>query len=85
MDKDNATGDPTIVKGKLSILSQEVLVLIDPGSTHSYLTPTFTSKINQIGQETPFYLSISTLLGKEVEFDRIYQDCEIWIRGVNMP
>ena len=71
-----------MVKGKLPIFFHNVLVLIDPGSTHSYLTLTFVSLINRIRQEILFRLFISTFLGKEVEFDRIYPNCEILLGGI---
>jgi hypothetical protein len=58
--------DAIMVEGTLSLHGRLVIALIDPESTQSYITEACACHTNWVGEELPYNLLVSTLLGKIV-------------------
>ena len=48
MTRHEAQYDPSVISGSLPIYSMDAYVLIDPGSTHSYVSFMFAQHINRV-------------------------------------
>jgi predicted aspartyl protease len=79
MNRDELEAEAAVVEGTLSLHGRPVNVLIDPGSTHSYVSNTCACLMNWDGDELPYDLLISTPLGRTVVACRIALDCGIQV------
>ena len=69
--------DPAVVQGTLFILDTLVHALIDPGSTHSFMS---YALVRSLGVETkPMEppMMISTPMGKSIKSSKVVEGCEI--------
>ena len=55
-----------VVSGTISICNQDAFVLIDSGSTHSFVSTTFASRLNRPLESLPYLLCVSAPSGKSV-------------------
>ena len=72
----------SVVSGILTIDSYPAHVLIDSGSTHSFVTPYFATKLSTPPQPLNFTLHVSTPSGDSMIGSHIFRDCEIQVHDV---
>jgi hypothetical protein len=53
-----------VVEGKVSIFGKEAKILIDPGSTHSFIASAFACTLGAETEEIPYEVMVSKPLGK---------------------
>ncbi|XP_015168940.1 uncharacterized protein [Solanum tuberosum] len=70
---------PQSTQGILTISSQVVYALIDPGSTFSYITPFIASKIDMKSELFPQPVEVSTSVGDSILASRVYRGCTVLI------
>ncbi|XP_071917185.1 uncharacterized protein [Coffea arabica] len=69
-----------VVEGTLPIFYRLARVLIDPGTTHSFVNPTFMSRIDEKPVKLPFDLEVRTPMGnKSIITSLAYKNCEFWV------
>ena len=79
-------GSSEIVEGTLFVTSKPAKVLIDPGSTHSFIRPRFMKGTNLKLETLPYTVEVSTPTGKQtIESDKMFRGCEIMIREKIFP
>jgi hypothetical protein len=79
MNRDELEEEAAVVEGTLSLHERPISVLIDPGSTHSYVSESCACLMHWDGKELPYDLLVSTLLGRTVVAYRITPSCEIQV------
>ena len=72
----------SVVSGILTIDSYPAHVLIDSGSTHSFVTPYFATKLSTPPQPLNFTLHVSTPSGDSMIGSHVFRDCEIQVHDV---
>jgi hypothetical protein len=68
----------------ISLYDIEVTVLIDLGSTHSFIVSLFACILNLDNKGTPCNVVVSTPLGKQLGSDLSYGDCEMKLGSVTL-
>ena len=69
-----------IVEGTISIFHCLARILIDSGSTHSFVTPNFMYGIDLKSEKLSHYLEVTTPTGEHcLLIDTIYRNCELCI------
>ena len=63
--------------GTLSIFGHDAHILIDPGSTHSFVSRTFVMNIKREPELLDYGLVVSTPNGGSLLAERVYRDCMI--------
>ena len=76
---------PDVIIGKFFIFETTVYALIDPGSTHSYVSTSIPSLGSLPKSETEYDILVTNLLGHSVIVNRVYRDCPIRIREYEFP
>ncbi|XP_015160207.1 uncharacterized protein [Solanum tuberosum] len=76
---------PDVVTGILTISSQDVYALIDPGSTFSYTTPFIASKIEMKSELLPQPVEVSTLVGDSILASLVYRGYTMIINNHPIP
>jgi hypothetical protein len=71
-----------VVECKISLSDKEVKVLIDPGSTHSFIASSFVYALALDDKAVPCNVVVSTHLGKQLDSNLCYKDCEMRLGGV---
>ncbi|XP_059635296.1 uncharacterized protein LOC132277458 [Cornus florida] len=75
MTLQDAQATPEVVTGTLSILDRNVTVLIDPGSTHSFVASSIAMHLGRPLSSLDSKLFISTPMGEVVVVANEYRDC----------
>jgi len=78
-DRQNLEASPDVVTGTLSIFSHIVYVLIDPGSTLSYVTPLIAEKFKRTPELLVKPFEVSTPIGDSIIARRVYRNCIITV------
>ncbi len=63
------------------VSDQEVFVLFDSGSTHSYVSASIVSPLAVPCVKMGFEVLVTSPLVQEVRVNRIYRDCPLVIQG----
>ena len=71
-----------VVSGTISICNQDAFVLIDFGSTHSFETCAFASRLNRPLELLPYLLCVSAPSGESVLCESIYRFYDMHIEDV---
>ena len=66
-----------VVSCTISICNQDAFVLIDSGSTHSFVTYAFTSRLNRSLELLPYLLCVSAPSEESVLCEYIYRFCDM--------
>ena len=74
----------TVVSGILSICTQNAYVLIDSGSTHSYVSHAFSRKLNRPLEPMNYLLAVSSLGGGSMTCAYMYPACEIIVGDAHL-
>ena len=80
----NTPATDSVVSGILPICGQPAHVLIDSGSTHSFVSYPFVQYLHMSPEPLDHALIVSLPSGDTLLCDRIYNFCEILINGVSM-
>ena len=75
MTRQEAQATPDVVTSVLSIFDHDAYILIDPRSTHSYLSSAFFMHANKRLSWLDHSLVVSMLVGKQFAIDQVYKDC----------
>lgn len=81
MNKKDVDASPSVIEGTLLICSNYANVLIDPGSTHSFVCTKFVCNLNVSLNIMPHILEISMPVGDTVSSDQVYKSCIVSIEG----
>ena len=65
-DPSRSIAAPNVITGKIYLYDMEVYVLIDPGSTHSFISSATASHLHQSPGVLGKDLIVSTLVGEHV-------------------
>ncbi|XP_012451939.1 uncharacterized protein LOC105774125 [Gossypium raimondii] len=76
---------PDVITGTFSLYDTEVIALIDPGSTHSYVCVNLVSNKNLPVENTEFVVKVSNPLGKYVAVDKVGKNYPLRIQGHCFP
>ena len=68
-----------VVSGTISICNQDAFVLIDSGSTHSFVTYAFVSRLSRPLELLPYLLCVSAPSGEFVLCESVYYFCNMRI------
>ena len=79
LTRDEAITTPKVITGKLLFHNLEAYVLIDPGSTHSFISPKMASNLHKNHESLNYNMSVHTPLGDVMFVNNIYRDCFIQI------
>ncbi|KAL7164630.1 hypothetical protein ACSBR2_040513 [Camellia fascicularis] len=74
----------TVVSGILSICAQNTYVLIDSGSTHSYVSHAFSRKLNRPLEPMNYLLAVSSPVGGSMTCAYMYPVCEIIVEDAHL-
>ena len=73
------TNAPDLIVSNFTTFDTIMHVLIDPGSTHSYICTNIPSLGNLLRSETEYDILVTKPLGHSVIVNRVYRDCPIRI------
>ena len=74
-----------VIVGNLYIFETIVHVLIDPGSTYSYICTTILILGSLLKSKIEYDILVTNPLGHSVIVNRVYRDCPIRIREYEFP
>ncbi|KAA3477460.1 Gag-Pol polyprotein [Gossypium australe] len=72
---------PDVITDTFSRLDTDIIALIDPGSTHSYICTNLVSVKNLPIESTEFVVKVSNALGQYVMVDKVFKNCPLMVRG----
>ena len=76
---------PDVIMGNILLYNTIVCALIDPGSTHLFLSTATASNLHQSPGVLEKNLIVSTPLGELIVVRTVYRDCAIQINMVKFP
>ncbi|KAG8503448.1 hypothetical protein CXB51_001583 [Gossypium anomalum] len=76
---------PDVITGTFTLFDTDVIALIDPGSTHSYVCETLASSKTLPVESTEFMIRVSNPLGRYVLVDKVCKKCPLMIRDSCFP
>ncbi|KAG8491584.1 hypothetical protein CXB51_014656 [Gossypium anomalum] len=76
---------PDVIIGTFTLSDTNVIALIDPGSTHSYICETLASSKTLPVESTEFVIRVSNPLGRYVLVNKVCKKCPLVIRGSCFP
>ena len=80
MTQQAAEESPDVIMGMLSIFDRNACILIDPGSTHSFMSFAFALYANQKSELLGSCLVVSIPVGESLLANNIYRDCGIKVK-----
>ncbi|GFS29227.1 hypothetical protein Acr_00g0005870 [Actinidia rufa] len=80
----NTPATTSVVSGILPICDQPAHVLMDSGSTHSFVSNSFERYLTTSPVSLEYELSVSLPSGDTMSCDRVYSSCEIRVNDVPM-
>ncbi|KAA3466185.1 zf-CCHC domain-containing protein/RVP_2 domain-containing protein [Gossypium australe] len=72
---------PDVITSTFFLYETDVVALIDPGSTHSYICVNLVSSKNLFVDSTEFVIKVLNPLGKYVLVDKVCKNCPLMTRG----
>ncbi|KAA3480837.1 DNA/RNA polymerases superfamily protein [Gossypium australe] len=79
------TSSPDVITSTVSLYDTNVIALIDPGSTHSYICTNVVSSKSLPVKSTEFVIKVSSPLGKCVLVDKVCKNCPLMTQGYCFP
>ncbi|KAA3484375.1 DNA/RNA polymerases superfamily protein [Gossypium australe] len=73
---------PNVITGTFTLYDTSVIVLIDPGSTHSYICMNLVSSKTLPVESTEFVIRVLNPLGKSVLIDKVCKNCPLMFKDV---
>ncbi|XXG80002.1 hypothetical protein AAC387_Pa09g0961 [Persea americana] len=71
-----------VIEGTLSVCGFDAKVLFDPGSTHSFVAPTFAFHLGEDKKILPYNLIVAIHVGRSVPCNVVYLRCSVQIGEV---
>jgi hypothetical protein len=84
LTQSDAEATPTVVTGTLVVLDRDARVLIDTGSTHSFISTHFACQINKIAEPLDFCLSVATPIGDNILTDKVFRSSNVRVGDRNL-
>lgn len=81
IDHQNEEISSTVVTGTLSVCEHDAYVLIDLGSTFSYITPYFAKNLGLKSEHLETSYLVSNPVGDSIEVTQFYKGCAVSIIG----
>ena len=81
MTRQEARADPGVVTGLLSITYLDAYILIDTGSTYSYILVDFAQFMNKEVDYLKGPIMVAAPLGGSLIAELVYRDCEVLVEG----
>ena len=85
MTHQEAASAPNVITGKIFLYDIEAYVLIDLGSTHSFIAPIITSCLHQEPGILDKELIVHTPFGEFLVVRTVYKDCAVRINTEEFP
>ncbi|XP_070039672.1 uncharacterized protein LOC142177208 [Nicotiana tabacum] len=85
MRQKNDQDGPYVVVGKFHLFGIFVVVLFDPGSSHSYVYSSLAFSDTVKSVRLDFDVLVTSPLGHQVVVNRIYRDCPFMIQNLVFP
>ncbi|XP_020517674.1 uncharacterized protein LOC110006473 [Amborella trichopoda] len=85
LTEQEAKASTSVIRGTLHVYGLEAKILIDPGSTHSFVAPHFKCHINVKPALLNWILVVGTPMGESIETDTVYNRCEVLLEGCILP
>ena len=82
LTKEDVGSDPAVIQGTLYILETPVHVLIDPGSTHSFMSHALAESLEVKTKPMGCPMVVSTPMGKSMKTSEIIEKCEISMSNI---
>nr|XP_016502050.1 PREDICTED: uncharacterized protein LOC107820302 [Nicotiana tabacum] len=79
--RQDAQTSNTVVTGILSVCSFDTLALIDPGSTHSYMSSYFALRFSRQPELLSDPFLVATPVGESLLAEYVHRDCQIQVEG----
>ncbi|KAA3484724.1 zf-CCHC domain-containing protein/RVP_2 domain-containing protein [Gossypium australe] len=73
---------PDVITSTFTLFDTDVIALIDPGSTHSYVCVNLVSSKTLPVESTEFVIRVSNPLGKCVLVDKVCKNCPLMFRDI---
>ncbi|XP_070034264.1 uncharacterized protein [Nicotiana tomentosiformis] len=80
-DRQNAEASNKVITGILSVCGRVAYVLIDPGSSFSYVSPYFCVNFGKTPEQLGVPFEVSTPIGEYVKVEYIFRDCIITVQA----
>ena len=75
-----------VIEGTFPILNRLAQVLLDPGSSHSYIETHFVNESMVKAEKLPYVLEVGTpTTNIALRANTVYKDCRVDIQGENYP
>ena len=69
-----------VVEDTIPVFHRLTKILIDPGTTHSFVSPTFMLGIDVKAERLPYDLEVRTPTGNQCLFaNEVYRNYDIWV------
>jgi len=82
LTKEDVGSDPAVIQGTLYILETPVHVLIDPGSTHSFMSHALAESLEVKTKPMGCPMVVSTPMGKSMKTSELIEKCEISLSNI---
>ncbi|KAJ0975483.1 hypothetical protein J5N97_017448 [Dioscorea zingiberensis] len=79
MTQEQAVNTPDVIAGTVQIFNTDACVLIDPGSTHSYIAVTFLVPENVYATRLTEPMSVAPPIGSSMIVKLVYEGCDVKI------
>ncbi|XP_070056463.1 uncharacterized protein [Nicotiana tomentosiformis] len=81
LDRKNDEVSNRVITGILSVFGPLTYVLVDPGSTFSYVSPYFCVEFGKAPEKLGVPFEVSTPTGESVKVEYIFRNCIITVQG----
>ena len=85
VNQNQATDSSNVIGGIISIASMRARALIDPGSSHSYVSMHFASQLHASIESLSYVLEVSTPMGECLVTDEVLRACDVLICDRVLP
>nr|XP_027090335.1 uncharacterized protein LOC113711369 [Coffea arabica] len=80
LDQQSVPEPSEVVEGTIPVFHRLAKILIDPGATHSFVSPTFILEIDVKAERLPYDLEVRTPTGNQsLLANEVYRNCDIWV------
>ncbi|GFY81487.1 hypothetical protein Acr_01g0012960 [Actinidia rufa] len=81
----DAKNDEIVVTGNILICSLPAYVLFDTGSSHTFVSTKFASRLNKKPEPLGYELAVSQPMNKGIVCSTVYRDCSVCIGDTVIP
>ena len=81
LTQQDAQASNVVVAGTISVCFLDARVLLDPGATHSFVSPVFDSESSWQASRMAIPLSVATPLSDSLDSDVFLPNCPVLIKG----